>query len=245
MKNNPLNQPTRSSLLQQAAQLTVISLLLCALFGGANQARSQTQVSVDPGAAWQGYMNVSELPANGGAYMFGSSWGVADLRASFLGPILTLSPNTINDPATYWYVGGGAPGNPGNKNMFASMYVETPAGSLTGQTVTFTGEVLANTLVSPYTSIAFIKDFAPDYSSFNVTTAPLVNGLFSISLAALNDPLRHVQYGFETVGPNVWITDAAPFGSVQITAVPEPSVVALAIGGILCLAIGKRNKRRL
>ena len=35
----------------------------------------------------------------------------------------------------------------------------------TGQTLTFKGNVLSNSLVSPYTSVAFIKDFAPDYSS--------------------------------------------------------------------------------
>jgi len=87
-------------------------------------------------------------------------------------------------------------------------------------------------LVNPYTSVAFIKDFAPDYSSFNTITAPLVNGVFSITLATLNDANRHIQYGFETVGPNVWITDVATKGLVQITAVPEPSIAALAIAGL-------------
>ena len=32
-------------------------------------------VTVDPGASWLGYMNVSDLPANGGAFQFGSGWG--------------------------------------------------------------------------------------------------------------------------------------------------------------------------
>ena len=47
------------------------------------------------------------------------------------------------------------------------MYVQSDS-ALSGQHLTFTGNVLSNTLVSPYTSVAFIKDFAPDFSS-NVT----------------------------------------------------------------------------
>jgi len=46
-------------------------------------------------------------------------------------------------------------------------------------------------------------------------------------LAAINDPGRHVQYGFETIGPDVWATDAGPYGNVQITGVPEPASLTL------------------
>ncbi len=188
-------------------------------------------------------MNVSELPSNGGAYVFGSGWGTADLRATFSGAVLTLSPNIIGDPAAFWYIGGGAPGNPGNKIMDANMYVQPADGTFSGQTLTFTGEVLANTLTSAHTSVAFIKDFAPDYSSFNTITAPLVNGVFSIDLLTLNDPARHVQYGFETIGVNVWVTDVAPFGSVDITAVPEPTSIALAgLGAAALLAFFRRRQ---
>ena len=175
-----------------------------------------TTVTVDPAEQWLGYMNVSELPANGGGYLTGGTWNVADLRSSFSGSTLTLGPNTINDPAPYWYIGGGAPGRPGNKIMSANMYVEK-TGDLSGKTVTFTGTVSANTLTSAHRSVAFIKDFAADYSSFTATTAPLVNGTFSISHVTAPGSGRHVQYGFETTGVNVWPTDAAPFGSVSIS----------------------------
>ncbi len=178
---------------------------------------TNTVVTVDPAETWLGYMHVSNLPASGGAYQFGSVWNTADLNASFAGAILTLSPNTITDPATYWYIGGGAPGRPGNKIMDANMYVEK-TGSLSGKTVVFTGTVTAKTLTSAHSSLAFIKDFAPDYSSSNTITAPLVNGVFSISLATAAGTGRHVQYGFETTGVNVWATDVAPYGSVRITA---------------------------
>jgi hypothetical protein len=209
------------------------------LFGTAAIAKADSTVTVDPGASWLGYMNVFDLGMN---YQFGSGWGVADLCATFSGPTLTLTPNTIGDPSPYWYTPSGGPGATGNKIMDANLYVET-TGTYVGQNLTFTGFVLNNTLVSPYTSVAFIKDFAPDYSSFNVVTAPLVNGVFSITLATVNDPARHIQFGFETIGPNVWVTDVASKGLVQITAVPEPSIAALAVAG-LGMAIVRMVRRK-
>lgn len=183
---------------------------------------ASTTVTVDPAEVWLGFMNVSNLPSNGGEYLYGQSWAPLDLKGSFSGATLTLRPNSINDPAPYWYVGGGAPGHPGNKIMDASMYVEK-TDSLSGQTVVFTGTVTSNTLTGAHASVAYIRDFAPDYSSSNTVTTPLVNGTFSISLETIAGAGRHVQYGFQTIGVNVWSTDVAPFGSVQITAaVPDP-----------------------
>jgi hypothetical protein len=200
-------------------------------------------VTVDPGHSWQGFMNVFELPANGGGYVFGSGWGTADLTASFSGPVLTLGPNTIGDPATFWYVGGGGPGAQGNKTMDANMYVEPPAGTYAGQSITFTGIVQANSLTSAHSSVAFIKDFAPDYSSNVSATVPLTPGVFSVTLNAINDPARHVQFGFETIGPNVWITDVGPYGNVKVTAIPEPAAATLvAFGLAACARIVRRRK---
>jgi hypothetical protein len=90
-------------------------------------------------------------------------------------------------------------------------------GSLPGVTLTFVGNVLSNTLTSAHTAVAFVKDFAPDFSSFNASTVPLPpSGTFSVTLATVNDPARHVQWGFQVTGVDVWITDLAPFGSVTI-----------------------------
>jgi hypothetical protein len=215
--------------------------LVAALCLGAISDTKAVTYTIDPGATWLGYMNVFNLPSDGGAYQFGSSWGTTDLRANFSGPTLTLTPNTIGDPATYWYIGGGGPGAPGNKIMDASFYQEFN-GSLAGQTVTFTGNVLANSLTSAHTVVAFIKDFAPDYSSFVPTTVALTPGVFSISYNAINDPARHVQYGFTMNGVNVWATDLGQFGQVDIVAVPEPASAALLIGGMVCLIGCRRNK---
>lgn len=234
------------------ANLGLVALLLV----GSPASSSAATVTLDPGASWLGFMNVFDIPQNVaqppyppnlGPYQFGSPWGTADLMAAFSGPTLTLRPNSIGDPNPYWYIGGGAPGAVGNKMMDANMYVEI--GSLPGQTLTFTGSVLANSLVGSvnamgngWTAVAFIKDFAPDYSSSVSQTIALTPGDFSISLLTVNDPARHVQYGFEVIGPDVWITDNASYGSIQITAIPEPASAALLLGGLTLLATVRRRR---
>ncbi len=193
----------------------------------------------DSSTTWLGFMNVSELPSNGGGFVFGSSWGVPDLTATFddANHKLTLSPNTVGDPNPFWYTPAGGPGATGNKIMEANLYVETNGGVLGGQTVTFQGTILADTLASSHHSFIFIKDFAPDYSSSVSMTIPITAaGAFSISLATINDPARHVQYGFQTIGADVWITDTAPFGNVMIGTVPAPASMALlGLGGTMLL----------
>jgi hypothetical protein len=194
--------------------LVLGALVACALSAGT--ARADVTVTVDPATITNGYMNVFNLPSDGGAFQFASGWAPVDLTATYSGSNLTLGPNHIGDSNPYWYIGGGGPGAPGNKIMEANMYAE-PAGSLPGQTVTFVGTVLANSLTPAHVARAFIKDFASDFSSFNVSSIPLpASGFFTLSLATVNDPARHVQYGFQMVGVCVWVTDLAPFGSVTV-----------------------------
>lgn len=235
-------------------RLALATSLVLVVSIGARDARGATTVTVDPLAAWNGFMNVFETPQNGGGYVFGQGWGTADLCATFAGSTLTLSPNTVNDPNSFWYTPAGGPGAVGNKAMDANMYVEV-TGGLSGDTVTFSGTVLSNTLVghtnaigNGWTSVAFIKDFAPDYSTVVQTTVALPPGTFSVSLATLPGATRHVQYGFETIGPDVWSTDVGPYGSIQVQGVPEPAGLAaaaalLAIGGG-CAGLGRRGRRR-
>lgn len=186
------------------------------LLGFAAGLRADTTVSVNSGGTWIGFMNVSELPANGGAYDFGSVWAPADLDAIVSGTNVILTPNTSidrdNPTDTFWWVGGagGAP----NKNMDANYYVQDD--TLAGQTVTFVGTCISNNLVSPYTSVAFIKDFTPDFSSSTSTTVALAEGVpFSISLATTAGD--HIQYGFETIGPDARIATVASLGQVIVT----------------------------
>ncbi len=198
------------------------TLAACVMTAGA--AWADVTVTVNPASINLGFMNVFNLPSDGGAFQFGSGWGIGDLTAVYAGPNVTLGPNCIGDPNPYWYIGGGGPGAPGNKIMDANLYAE-PVGSLPGQNVTFVGNVIGNTLTPAHFSVAFIKDFAPDFSSFNTVTVPLpASGPFSITLATVNDPARHVQYGFETIGVCVWVTDLAQFGSVTIApSQPTPT----------------------
>jgi hypothetical protein len=220
-------------------KIQAMALIGCAVLCTAGRVNAAT-VTVDPSATWNGFMNVFELPSNGGGYVFGQTWGTADLTATFSGPVLTLGPNSVGDPSNFWYTPSGGPGAAGNKNMDANMYVEV-TGGLSGQSVTFTGNVLNNTLISPYTSVAFIKDFAPDFSSNVTVTAPLTPGVFSITLNTLPGATRHVQYGFETIGPDVWVTDRGPVGTAQVTAVPEPAVLSTVGIAVLCLAASRRR----
>jgi hypothetical protein len=222
-------------------------IILCAIVAAGFALNAQTTVSVDPAKLTLGFMNVFNKPQDGGAYQFGSGWGVGDLVSSFSGTTLTLAPNTINDASSYWYTPGGGPGSVGNKTMDANLYNET-TGVYTGQTLTFTGNVLANSLFghinqlgNGWTSVAFIKDFAPDYSSSVSVMASLVPGMFSISLPLINDPSRHVQYGFETIGPDVWSTDVGPYGNIVIAPVPEPTTLALVGLGLLGVWRCRRN----
>jgi hypothetical protein len=198
-------------------------------------------VTVDPTQTWIGYMNVSELPSNGGAYDFGSAWATADLDANFSGPTLTLTPNDnidlTNPSDPYWWQSGGS--GAGNHIMAASMYVENDL--LAGGVVDFTGLVLGNTLVSPYTSVAFIDDFSPSYSLVASTTVPLTAGVFNFNLATTAGD--HIQYGFITTGPNARTAALPSLGEAQITAVPEPSTVAMALTGLLGLVAIARKRR--
>lgn len=204
-------------------------------------ALASADVTVNVGQStdgWLGYMNVAELD---GTFLWGSSWGIPDLSAVFDDPgnTLTLGPNPLNDPASYWYQGDpndpapGGPGAPGNKLMEANLYIEMSDDLLAGQVMTFEGEVLSNTFDPAYEAYLFIKDFAPDYSSVIETYLPIVPGAFSFS-ANLDPGLgRHVQYGTQVIGANVWPTDVDLFGHAVIGTIPEPgSLCLLALGGL-------------
>jgi MYXO-CTERM domain-containing protein len=194
-------------------------------------------------APWLGFMNVYELPSNGGGFVFPSGWGVADLRTQFNDPAqeVTMLPNTIGDPAGFWYIGGGGPGAAGNKIMEANLYQQLSDGSLSGTSVTFNGFVTSNTLTSAHEAKIFIRDFAPDFSSVNEIIIPApASGAFSLTLNTLPGAGRNVQWGMQLKGVNVWATDTAPFGSITYSPIPTPG--ALAVAGVLGLAATRRRR---
>jgi hypothetical protein len=225
--------------MKKIAIAVMLSLLVAAV--GLGTAQAQTAVTVEPTKIMNGYMNVWDL--SGTTYLWGQAWGFADLTAEYSGYELTLGPNSIDDPSDYWYqcVGDsvppncGGPGAPGNKVMEAVSYAQE-TGALAGQTVVFTGVVLSHSLTAAHVCTAFIKDFAPDFSSYIETFVTLGgNGPFSVSLDTVNDPNRHVQYGFTVKGVNVWITDREPFGTITIGPDPEVGTESSTWGAIKSL----------
>jgi len=194
-----------------------LSVALLVALSGVSVA-SAADVVVSPGTAtWLGYMNVFELPENGSGYVFGSGWGVPDLVAQFNDSAqeLTLKVNSVNDPNPFWYTPSGGPGSSGNKITDANCYQEV-TDVYNGQTLTFSGTVKSYTLAGSHQAYVFIKDFAPDYSSYNSNIVPLQPGAFSVSLDCDAQAGRHVQWGFEVIGPCVWITDADSKGKIVI-----------------------------
>ena len=199
---------------------------------GAGAAFAQTSVTVDPAAINLGYMNVADL---GGGFQFGSGWGLPDLTAIYDGSVLTLGPNSIGDPDPYWYIGGGGPGAAGNKIMEANCYGQTD-GPMAGQTVVFSGTVIDNSFTSAHIVKAFVKDYAPDFSSFVESSITLsAEGAFTVNLATIADPTRHVQWGFQTIGVNVWITDVAPFGTMSVGPDGAVATENASFGGVKAL----------
>jgi len=200
-----------------------------------------TTVYVDPTQNWVGYMNWAPAPndPSGDGGTGASVWGITALPAVFSGSVLTLSPNVNtydNTSDSYWV----NPDGSGANTMDANFYVEND--SLAGQTVTFNGYCDANTLASPYTTTVFIKDFVSNYSSFTTTNIPATPGAFSISLVtAVGD---HVQYGFETFGPDANPATVASLGSVIISSNAvafSPAVTASVSGGNLHMAFSTQN----
>jgi hypothetical protein len=229
---------TQTNTMKTRFQLCRRSLATLLLFGTMTAAKADVFVEVDPGATWIGYMNVFNLPADGGGYLWGSGWGVPDLNATFSSTALTLTPNTsisrdVPLTDTYWWKTDGS----GNKTMDANLYVQNDA--LAGETVNFSGVVLANSLVSPYTSTIFIKDFAADYSSFTSVSAPVAPGAFNLILATAAG--HHIQYGFETIGPNARLDEVAGLGVAEIAVIPEPSAAVLLLGGMLAVLFRRHS----
>ena len=185
---------------------------------------SGVALTVDSETMTNGYMNVFAPPSAGGGYLFGQSWAVKDLRAQFTGSTsVTLAPCYVADSGNYWYTPSGQPGATGNKIMEANVYGQAD-GTYAGQSVKFSGTVPSYTLqggTSGWSVKAFIRDFTADYSSYNEQAVPIsATGSFSVRLNAVNDPTRHVQWGLQMKGPDVWITELASKGNVVVSALP-------------------------
>ena len=178
----------------------------------------------DASAPWTGYMNVFELPVNGGGYVFGSPWGLSDLQSIIvpannsvkLMPNINTYADNLTDP--FWV---DQTTLEGNKNMEANTFVE-PGPSANGNDLIFAGNVVSNTLDSTYQAKYFIKALDPnngyaDAFGGSKTFDLPASGAFTVSAtgAELAAGLI-VQYGFTMIGPNANPSELGNLGSVVI-----------------------------
>lgn len=189
---------------------------------------------VDASADWLGYMNVFDLPENGGGYQFGGPWGVSDLQTILVSGsnALRLYPNfnTYSDNLadSYWV---NQTTGAGNKNMEAITLIE-PGVSANDNDLTFIGNVASYTLDAGYSAKYFIKALDPNNGYADVfngskTLDIPASGVFTVSATAAELPIGLiVQYGFMVIGPNANPADAATLGSVVI----EGDMVAGEVG---------------
>lgn len=222
-----------------------VAAVTCVALGAVVSVKAQT-VTFSSGSLTDGYMSWSptayttaNYPGDGGS---GSSgWGLSALPAVFSGNTLTLSPNvnTYAPGNTYWV----NPDGTGANQMDGAIYNET-TGIYVGTSVTFTFDVLANTLASGYSADAFVKDFGPGYSYNGEQTVNLTPGTDSVTYALTgSNPGEIVQFGFELIGPDANPATVGSLGSVEIAPVPEPSSFALAALGALGM-FGMLRRRR-
>ncbi|NND88984.1 MAG: T9SS type A sorting domain-containing protein [Flavobacteriaceae bacterium] len=193
--------------------------LLLALCVATVSMTAQNTVTADASATFNGFANVFETPANGGAFVFGSPWGVPDLK-TVVDPgagTITLQPNfntyadNPNDP--FWV---DQTTGEGNKIFEGNTYVED--NSLVGSELTFNGGVVSYTLDPAYVAMAFIKVFNSDFSVVKTETTPMVAGEnFSVTYTNVETSDAVVQYGWFVSGRNANPADEATLGSIVIT----------------------------
>ncbi|MFT5714343.1 MAG: hypothetical protein ACI9WT_000895, partial [Flavobacterium sp.] len=196
-------------------KITFIVLLVFSLIGNTFNAISQNTVTVSGGSNWIGYANVFNL---NGSLNFGSAWALGDLKS-----VVTVGTNSITlSPNFNAYKAGDvfwANGAIGNKIFEGNTYVENPA--LAGQTLSFSGNVVRNTLASGYTAVAYIKGLnaANGYSADVDVSVPLVSGqAFSVTTTTAIPPGLIVQYGFTIKGLNGNPVDEAALGNVVVSS---------------------------
>ena len=211
-----INQ-NQSILLIKSSIMKKVYILFSVLMSTAFMTNAQNTVVADASAEYLGYANVFETIANGGAFVFGSEWGVADLKSvvdAGAGSV-TIQPNfnAYNASDPFWV--DPATGL-GNKVFEGNTFIENNT-NLIGSELTFTGGVASNTLDPSYVAIAFIKVFNADFSVLKLETTPLVAGQdFSITYTNVEPEDTTIQYGYQVLGLNANPADEAALGSVVI-----------------------------
>lgn len=240
---------------QPARQLLAVGVTALVVGLGSYAARAASQnVVTDPNNTFFGYENVftngltaTTQPAyisqylgaggNGAGVSFPNNSSVDTSGNLTIGaddwPDVTSPYNT---DTLIWADASGT--SPAICKTLSDIYSEN-AGFNAGDSVTFTGTLVTNTLVSPYkeNAIIFIKDYDTDwgyhgYVSLNLNS--LTNGQqFSLTLPSVYANHDHIQYGLEWAGPPVRSANAASYGMAMISTnggvVTPPQNVYVAI----------------
>ena len=201
-------------------------------------------------SAPNGYMAVFDINGAGdgpGGGLFGSQWGVADLRADtsddrtfqFFPNENTYADNVNGADAdrAYWTDsadGGVTAGNDGNKWMEAVLHFEhTLVAGETEASMNFS--VGAFDLDSRYSLRAFVKILDPDtgYTATHTEFVDITGIIGTTTLSVTNSALVAgdvLQFGFEMQGINAnpatdWGSGTVTFESVDV--IPEPATIGL------------------
>lgn len=204
-------------------------------FGG--QAASRNVIT-DPNNAFYGYENVftngltaTTQPAYISQYLGSGGLG---LGAAFPNNSTVDTSGTVSIGADDWpdvtspyntdtLIWADASGTSASIcKTLSDIYSENTSFSA-GDSVTFTGTLVTNTLLSPYgnNAILFIKDYDTSwgfhgYVSLNLNT--LTNGqAFSLTMPSIFGTGDHIQYGLEWAGPPVRAANAASYGVAMIS----------------------------
>jgi hypothetical protein len=234
-KQTSTSKNTMKKIFQTFIAMTLVSL-------GSASANVTIFKTINSSEMNLGWIQVYDLPSEGGAFQFGGASPLANLVASFSTPTeLTMTPNnTITDPSAFWY---SQPGDVGNKVITSILYASATRGSLLGDTLSLEFVVpnyslSTNSVGNPYTFLAIIQEWGVTYKDVSLPISS--TGSYSLSMPLLVDQNTLYQWGFVMTGPNISPSNVEEFevaGSVTIEAIPEPSTYALlglaAAGGLL------------
>lgn len=217
---------------------------------------------------WVGYMNVFNNAAGSqGGFVFGNSWGLSDVKTTVItsnpgtivGDQLRLQPNfnAYTDALTgtdanraFWTDStdlGVTAGPNGNKWMEANSFSETA--SIAVPSYTLQGTVDSNILdPTLYSAEAFIKVLNPSAGFATVLNDRIslpLSGPFTVTSDLSLYQGMTLQTGFTVNGLNANPVNEIAYGSVELTVVPEPSTIGLAMAGLAGLAgIARRPRVR-
>jgi hypothetical protein len=211
-----------------AVGLTVSAIALSPLVA---IAQKTVNVSIDHNQYWAAYQTVSAGAAFSAGYL--GAGGASDVQGTITtSDVVRCAPDLRMDKfagtnTTIWADATGLSAANSGVTVDSVYYVDTGTLAKTGDTVIFSGQMLAYNLSDPYNTslVAFIKDFDSNWTYHNEATTyffTLAPGdTFQVQKTIVGDG-SHVQYGFEWVGPPARTNPASPayvgnLGSITVT----------------------------